>query len=134
MKPLRTPDGHYLVVRGRLWRASDPNLPAEVRAKLVRDLMRARRKVKESLRSSNAKRLAAARAWVDAAKIALGERGQSTEDGQAHVAPSSDEDRKRRIATAAYLRSERRGFLPGAELEDWLEAEKDEDSKRTSTK
>jgi hypothetical protein len=75
MKPLRTPDGHYLVVRGRLWRASNPNLPEEVRAKLVRDLMRARREVKESLRSSDARRLAAARASVDAAKIALGERG-----------------------------------------------------------
>ena len=75
MKPLRTPDGHYLVVRGRLWRASNPNLPEEVRAKLVRDLMRARREVKESLRSSDAKQLAAARASVDAAKIALGERG-----------------------------------------------------------
>jgi len=44
-------------------------------AKQPGEVMRARREVKESLRSSDAKRLAAARASVDAAKIALGERG-----------------------------------------------------------
>ena len=33
------------------------------------------------------------------------------------------EERHRLISEAAYLRAERRGFLPGAELEDWLEAE-----------
>lgn len=27
------------------------------------------------------------------------------------------------IATAAYFRAERRGFTPGREIEDWLEAE-----------
>lgn len=27
------------------------------------------------------------------------------------------------IATAAYFRAERRGFAPGREIEDWLEAE-----------
>ena len=37
--------------------------------------MRARREVKESLDSKDPKRLAAARASVNAAKIALGERG-----------------------------------------------------------
>jgi hypothetical protein len=64
-----------MVVRGRLWRASNPNLPEEVRTRLVRELMQARREVKESIHSSDAGRLAAARASVDAAKIALGERG-----------------------------------------------------------
>jgi hypothetical protein len=59
---------------------------------------------------------------------------QSTESGQAHVVSSSDKDRERRIAIAAYLRAERRGFLPGSELEDWFEAEKDEDSRRASTR
>ncbi len=29
------------------------------------------------------------------------------------------------IATAAYSRAERRGFVPGQELEDWLEAERE---------
>lgn len=75
MKPVHTPDGRYLVVRGRLWRATNPNLPPEVRARLVHELMRARREVKEAKNSQDARRLAAARASVDAAKRALGERG-----------------------------------------------------------
>lgn len=33
------------------------------------------------------------------------------------------EDRQRLIAEAAYFRAERRGFVPGQELEDWLAAE-----------
>jgi len=33
---------------------------------------------------------------------------------------------------AQYLRAERRGFKAGAELEDWLEAEKEEDSRGSS--
>lgn len=33
------------------------------------------------------------------------------------------EDRQRLIAEAAYFRAERRGFAPGRELEDWLDAE-----------
>lgn len=72
---VHTPDGRYIVVRGRLWRASNPNLPEEVRATLVSELMLARREVKDSIRSNDAGRLMAARASVDAAKVALGERG-----------------------------------------------------------
>lgn len=30
-----------------------------------------------------------------------------------------------RVATAAYYRAEKRGFAPGAELDDWLEAERE---------
>ena len=30
-----------------------------------------------------------------------------------------------RVATAAYYRAEKRGFTPGQELEDWLEAERE---------
>lgn len=37
-------------------------------------------------------------------------------------------DRKTRIAEAAYLRAERRGFHPGYELEDWLAAEREIDA------
>ncbi|WP_214430164.1 hypothetical protein, partial [Escherichia coli] len=43
-----TPDGRYFIVRGRLWRCSDPSLSAERRAQLVADLMRARRAVGQS--------------------------------------------------------------------------------------
>jgi hypothetical protein len=31
----RTPDGHYVVVRGRLWRLSNPALNPEIREALV---------------------------------------------------------------------------------------------------
>lgn len=33
------------------------------------------------------------------------------------------EDRVEYIATAAYFKAEARGFMPGKELDDWLEAE-----------
>jgi Protein of unknown function (DUF2934) len=35
----------------------------------------------------------------------------------------SGEDTRRRIAEAAYFRAKERGFAPGHELEDWVEAE-----------
>jgi len=37
----------------------------------------------------------------------------------------TQEDLAQLIAKAAYFRAEARGFAPGHELEDWLEAEKD---------
>jgi len=70
-----TPDGRYFVVRGRLWRRSNPNLPLERRDALVRELMAARRAVQAALTSGSAEELALARKAVDTAKIALGERG-----------------------------------------------------------
>lgn len=33
------------------------------------------------------------------------------------------EERHHLISKSAYFRAQRRGFIPGAELEDWLEAE-----------
>jgi hypothetical protein len=35
------------------------------------------------------------------------------------------EDRREAIARAAYYRAEKRGFVPGHEKEDWLEAERE---------
>lgn|SRR5688500_15331627 len=75
MTLLYTPDGRYFIVRGRLWRATNPTLPPDVRAVLVSNLMTARRAVKTARRSGDADRLIAARAAVHAAKVALGERG-----------------------------------------------------------
>lgn len=43
--------------------------------------------------------------------------------------PSFSESREARIAEAAYWRAERRGFVPGHELDDWLEAERSIDDK-----
>lgn len=73
--PQRTPDGRYLVVRGRLWRTSNPALPEALRQALVERLMDARRAVRAALRSHDAVALSAARAEVQCAKEALGERG-----------------------------------------------------------
>ncbi len=72
-EPSRTLDGRYIVVRGRLWRAANPELPADRRDALVAELMSARRAVHEA-RGRDAE-VATARARVDAAKVALGERG-----------------------------------------------------------
>lgn len=70
-----TPDGRYFVVKGRLWRCSNPNLDEQFRSQQVRALMQARRAVKQALQQNNPSELAAAREQVNAAKVALGERG-----------------------------------------------------------
>ena len=70
-----TPDGRYFVVRGRLWRRANPNLPTEKRDALVRELMAAQRAVKAALKSGVPEELAMARKAVDTVKVALGERG-----------------------------------------------------------
>ena len=75
MKYPVTPDGRYFVVRGRLWRTSNPSLQPELRQLLTSELMVARRAVGAALRSKDDSALRAARAAVDAAKVALGERG-----------------------------------------------------------
>lgn len=63
------------MVRGRLWRMADPALPPERRTELTRELMAARRAVAAANRAGDAEVLRGARAAVDAAKRALGERG-----------------------------------------------------------
>ena len=70
-----TPDGRYLVVRGRLWRKADPKLREDQRECLVGDLMTARRAVAAAKRGGDPDAESAARADVDRVKHALGERG-----------------------------------------------------------
>ncbi|MCZ0727791.1 hypothetical protein [Mycolicibacterium iranicum] len=67
-----TEDGHYLVINGRRWRATDPDIPEERRAELTRILMAWRREVRRTRGTDDEAR---SRAGVNAAKIALGERG-----------------------------------------------------------
>jgi hypothetical protein len=67
-----TPDRRYFVVRGRLWRLSNPGLNPAIHAHLVQELMAARRSIRDALDSQGR---IAARVKVDAAKKALGERG-----------------------------------------------------------
>lgn len=61
------------MVRGRLWRASNPDLSEAERQRLVDRLMNARRAVRAAVDDPEAMKLA--RAGVQAAKEALGERG-----------------------------------------------------------
>jgi hypothetical protein len=62
-----------VVISGRRWRATDPAIPEEVAAVLRKVLMAARRDVGSALRAGQDP--APARARVQAAKVALGERG-----------------------------------------------------------
>ncbi len=81
-----TEDGRYIVVGGRRWRATDPNIPERLRKELVQELMAARRglgaaKLEPSKEDSLRRR-------VQNAKVALGERGEPwwespTPDGRA---------------------------------------------------
>lgn len=71
----RTEDGHFVVIHGRRWRATDPDVPDDVAAELRRSLMAARRAVGAALRAHDEDAERAARAGVHRAKTALGERG-----------------------------------------------------------
>ena len=72
---LSTPDGRYFVVKGQLWRCTDPALDETTRQHRVNALMDARRAVKSAKGSADAYALKAARQRVQHAKVALGERG-----------------------------------------------------------
>ncbi|MEK7835619.1 MAG: DUF2934 domain-containing protein [Pseudomonadota bacterium] len=54
------------------------------------------------------------------AKVAARKRSAEPQPASAKTAP---EQRQQLIAQAAYFIAERRGFAPGNELEDWLQAE-----------
>jgi hypothetical protein len=60
-------------VRGRLWRLSNPAIDARSREHFVKGLMAARRAVRDAKEQPEAMR--EARARVQEAKVALGERG-----------------------------------------------------------
>jgi hypothetical protein len=68
-----TPDRRYFVVRGRLWRLSNPRLDSATHERLVTEIMEARRVVRDA---KDPQERLAARGRVDAAKRALGERGE----------------------------------------------------------
>ncbi len=70
-----TLDGRYFVVKGRLWRCTNPSLDEATRQRWVKQLMDARRQVKQAKKNNDAEALASARKNVNEAKIELGERG-----------------------------------------------------------
>lgn len=92
-QPLTTPDGRYIVVRGRLWRKSNPAVEPEERQRLVDVLMRVRRAVHNS--KGNEEALRGARKQVNDAKTLLGERGpvwwaDGTPDLTRHMAANTE--------------------------------------------
>ena len=72
-QPPLTEDGHYYVIEGRRWRATDPSIPEDRRTELVATLMSWRREVR---RTKGTDEESTARAGVQAVKVALGERGK----------------------------------------------------------
>lgn len=82
--PETTPDGRWLIIDGRRWRATDPSIPEALRAELVKELMRGRRLVRT--RGDDA------RPFVHDAKVALGERGEPWWE------PTSDAALRERLA------------------------------------
>lgn len=72
--PERTADGRYIVVRGRRWRATDPELPEEFTVPLRSELGRARSAIG---RAEDPDEVRAWRDRVQLAKEGLGERGQA---------------------------------------------------------
>ena len=72
-EPPKTEDGHYVVINGRRWRATDPAIPDARRSELTHILMAWRREVR---RTRGTDEEPTARAGVNAAKVALGERGK----------------------------------------------------------
>lgn len=99
----KTPDGRHVVVDGRKWRASDPELDQELRRALVSELMAARRHVKEALSDNDPRALKMARARVHDAKVALGERGKPWWEPQT---PSDEEERLAATERALSVRND----------------------------
>ncbi|MEV7450073.1 hypothetical protein ACFW20_27845 [Streptomyces nigra] len=87
--PEKTPDGHHVVIDGRKWRATDPSLPEETAARLRKHLMSARRAVRSATTANDEQAEREARARVQRAKVALGERGAPWWE-------QSEEERRRR--------------------------------------
>lgn len=77
----RTENGRFVVIDGHRWRATDPLIPEDRRRALQSILMAWRRDVRRTRGTDEERR---SRDGVQAAKVALGERGtpwwQQTED------------------------------------------------------
>ena len=104
---MTTDDGHWVVIDGRRWRATDPEIPEPFRRELVDELMAARREVGTRRRAHDAVAERDARDRVQQAKVALGERG--TRGG--------NPDRRGMVGAAA-RGGARAGRSPGARPDD----------------
>ena len=72
---LTTPDGRYIVIQGRLWRAANPSLPAEAKVRHMRELLNGRRALKAAKTVGDDAAITAARKHIATAQAGLGERG-----------------------------------------------------------
>lgn len=84
-------EARWITVDGRRWRASDPSIPPTLRQELVDELLAARRAIAAAKRSGDAGETRVARQRVQAAKLALGERGAPW------WGDVSDDDLRRRV-------------------------------------
>ena len=73
---LTTPDGRYIVIQGRLWRAANPSLPAEAKVRYMRELLNGRRALKAAKVANDEDAITAARRIIAGAQVGLGERGK----------------------------------------------------------
>jgi hypothetical protein len=89
----RTPDGRFVVVDGRRWRTADPDLPDDIRVRLLHHLGVARSGVRTAGRAGDEAAVADARARVQLAKTGLGERGPARWE-------QDDDERRRRWESA----------------------------------
>lgn len=69
-------------------------------------------------RSATRKGAVVANAFAGVAEAGIASPAQATQETA--LDPG---ERRRMVAEAAYYRAEQRGFAPGSEVEDWLEAE-----------
>jgi hypothetical protein len=66
-------------------------------------------------------RQASAEAWWLAKVLSSGAFAQGSGE------PATGDGREPRVRLLAYLKAQRRGFTPGHEVDDWLEAEREVD-------
>jgi hypothetical protein len=69
-----TPDGRYVIVKGRLWRCTNPSLALEIKTILVNELMQTRREKGIAMRRDDIAGRDAARQRINEIKQQLGER------------------------------------------------------------
>ena len=117
--PPLTEDGHFIVVGGRRWRATDPAIPEALRQELVAELMSARRDVRIDPGS--------ARPRVADAKVALGERGdpwwEPTPTGQrSRLAATMKVLLRHRSPAATICPSDAARVVGGASWRDLMDA------------
>ncbi|MGW9022357.1 biopolymer transporter Tol [Leucobacter chromiiresistens] len=96
--PERTPDGRYIIVNGRRWRATDPQLPDRLVAPLKSELGSARSRIRTAPDDAARRAL---RDRVQLAKEGLGERGTAWWEMDESDRIARAEDRLRRLTDAA---------------------------------